>query len=417
MKTSKSILYTFLLSLSIAIFLSCSNDDNGPGIDPNQEIILATFDYSNLSVNSLPNMIIANNAEGEILATVETNKIPGVYTLIAKGYASNSFMLTTLLETDSYKGLITIKDVPVGSSAIAPNYHPTRNGSIKFTLNLTGATQIRLSVYGLKNRTITDGVDPLTSAPTKTYAYNKESSADKIFLKIKYKPNDVDPVVYGYTWIDNYKETENRTLSFADFTIVPTRSITLNDTSDRNYADLSAIYDTNRYVNLESNFPQHMEITDGFEYYLTSYGASYPDGVRHSKAIKTNILPEIVSVTKPNWDFSYTSTSNSLQVQPSGIYLCTNIETQIINPAAKNLFWDITIPNNGTNKVTLPQLPESLSDYTNYFEDTSRFEENYVNLINLPNNFNYADYIQDAIDRTYELVEQNGESIRIRFNP
>ncbi|WP_159025565.1 hypothetical protein [Aquimarina sp. Aq78] len=417
MKTSKSILYILLLSLSVTIFLSCSNDDNGPGIDPNQEIILATFDYSNLSVNSLPNMIIANNAEGEILTTVETNKIPGIYTLTAKGYASNSFMLTTLLETDSYKGLITIKDVPVGSSAIAPNYNSTRNGSIKFTLNLTGATRIRLFVYGLKRRTSTDGVDPLTSAPTKTYEYNKEGSSDKIFLKIRYKPNDVDPMVYGYTWIDNYKEIENRTLSFADFNIVSTSAITVNDTSDRNHTDLYAIYDTNRSVNLEGNGSQYLEITEGFEYYLTKYGGSYPDGVYHSKAIKTNGLPETVSITKPNWNFSYTSTSNSLQVQPSGIYLCTNIDTQIINPAAKNLSWHITIPNNGANKITLPQLPESLSDYANYFEDASRFEENYVDLINLSNNLNYADYIQDAIDRTYELVERNGESILIKLNP
>ncbi|MBG6128790.1 hypothetical protein IWQ47_000518 [Aquimarina sp. EL_43] len=417
MKTSKSILYTFLLSLSIAIFLSCSNDDNGPGIDPNQEIILATFDYSNLSVNSVPNMFIANNAEGEILATVETNKVPGVYTLTAKGYTSNSFMLTTLLETDSYKGLITIKDVPVGSSAIAPNRHPTRNGSIKFTLNLTGATRIRLFVYGLKSRTSTDGVDPLTSAPTKTYEYNKEGSGDKILLKIRYKPNDVDPEVYGYTWIDNYKEIENRTLSFADFNIVPTSTITVNDTSDGSRTDLYAIYDTNRSVNLEGDFSQYLKITEGFEYYLTYYEASYPNNVHHSKAIKTNVFPEIVSVTKPDWNFSYTSTSNSLQVQPSGIYLCTNIRTEIINPAAKNLSWHITIPNNGANKITLPQLPESLSDYTNYFEDTSRFEDNSADLINLSNDFNYADYIKDAIDRTYELEEQNGESISIRFTP
>ncbi|PKV50005.1 hypothetical protein ATE84_2051 [Aquimarina sp. MAR_2010_214] len=417
MKTSKSILNLFLLSLSITIFLSCSSDDDGPGIDPNQEIILATFDYSNLSVNSLPNMIIANNAEGEILATVETNKVPGIYTLTAKGYTSGNFMLTTLLETDSYKNLITIKDVPVGSSAITPNYSSTRNGSIKFTLNLTGATRIRLSVYGLKNRTSTDGVDPLTSAPTKTYEYNKEGSANKIFLKISYKPNDVDPVVYGYTWIDNYKETENRTLSFADFNIVPTSAITVNDASDDNHADLSAIYDTNRYVNLESNFPQHMEITDGFEYYLTTYGGSYPGGIYHRKAIKTDVLPEIVSVTKPDWNFSYTSTSNSLQVQPSGSYLCTHIDTQIINPVDKDLSWHITFPNNGVNKITLPQLPESLSDYTNYFEDTSRFEDNSADLINLSNNLNYADYIQDAIDRTYDLLERNGESISIRFNP
>lgn len=417
MKTSKSILYTFLLSLSIAIFLSCSNDDNGPGIDPNQEIILATFDYSNLSVNSVPNMFIANNAEGEILATVETNKVPGVYTLTAKGYTSNSFMLTTLLETGGYKSLMTIKDVPVGSSAIAPNYNSTRNGSIKFTLNLTGATRIRLFVYGLKSRTSTDGVDPLTSAPTKTYEYNKEGSGDKIFLKIRYKPNDVDPEVYGYTWIDNYKEIENRTLSFADFNIVPTSTITVNDTSDRNHTDLYAIYDSNRSVNLEGYGFQYMEITEGFEYYLTKYGGSHPDGIYHSKAIKTNVFPEIVSVTKPDWNFSYTSTSNSLQVQPSGIYLCTNIRTEIINPAAKNLSWHITIPNNGANKITLPQLPESLSDYTNYFEDTSRFEENSADLINLSNDFNYADYIKDAIDRTYELEEQNGESISIRFTP
>ncbi|WP_024768798.1 hypothetical protein [Aquimarina macrocephali] len=417
MKTSKSILYTFLLSLSITILLSCSNDDNGPGIDPNQEIILATFDYSNLSVNSLPNMIIANNTEGELLTSVETNKVPGIYTLTAKGYASNSFMLTTLLETDSYKSLSTTKDVPVGSSAIAPNHHPTRNGSIKFTLNLTGATRIRLSVYGLKNRTVTDGTDPLTSAPTKTYEYNKEGSGDKIFLKVRYKPNDVDPIIYAYTWIDNYKETENRDLSFADFTIVPTSTITINDTSDDNYTDLSAIYDTNRYVNLESNFPQHLEITEGFEYYLTAYGASYPDGVHHSKAIKTDVLPETVSVRKPDWNFSYTSTSNILQLQPSGDYLYTNIDTRIINPAAKNLSWNITIPNNGANKVTLPQLPESLSDYTDYFEDTSRFEDNYVRMINLSNNLNYVDYIQDSIDRTYNLADQNGESISININP
>lgn len=417
MKTSKSILYIFLLSLSTTIFLSCSNDDDNPGIDPNQEIILATFDYSNLSVNSLPNMIIANNAEGELLTSVETNKIPGIYTLTAKGYASNSFMLTTLLETDSYKSLMTIKGVPVGSSAIAPNHHPTRNGSIKFTLNLTGATRIRLSVYGLKNRTVTDGTDPLTSSPTKTYEYNKESSGDKIFLKIRYKPNDVDPVIYAYTWIDNYKEAENRDLSFADFNIVPASSITINDTSDDSYTDLSAIYDTNRYVNLESNFSNHMEITEGFEYYLTSYGGSYPDGVRHSKAIKTDILPETVSITKPDWNFSYTSTSNSLQLQPSGNYLFTNIDTQIINPAAKNLSWLIIIPNNGANKVTLPQLPESLSDYTDYFEDTSRFEDHYVRMINLSNNLSYVDYIQDSIDRTYSLADQNGESISIKINP
>ncbi|EZH73175.1 hypothetical protein ATO12_19415 [Aquimarina atlantica] len=417
MKTLQSILYILLLWLSITTFLSCSNDDNTPGIDPNQEVILATFDYSNLSVNSLPNMLIANNAEGEILATVETNKIPGIYTLIAKGYTSNNFMLTTLLETDSYKSLATIKDVPVGSSAIAPNYNPTKNGSIKFTLNLTGATRIKLFVYGLKNRTRTDGVDPLTGAPTKTYTYNKEGSGDKILLKISYKPNDVDPVVYGYTWIDNYKEIENRTLSFADFSITPTSPITINDTSDGNYTDLYAIYDTNRYANLEGDFSQYLKITEGFEYYLTNYEASYPNNVRHNKAIKTDVFPEIISVTKPNWGFSYTSTSNSLQVQPSGIYLCTNIDTQIINPGAKNLSWHITIPNNGSNKITLPQLPESLSDYTNYFEDISRFEDNSVSLINLSNNLNYSDYIQDLIDRTYELAERSGESIFIQFNP
>lgn len=398
--------------------MSCSNDDDAPKIDPNQEIILATFDYSNLSVNSLPNMIIANDANGELLTSIETNKIPGIYTLTAKGYASNSFMLTTLLETDGYKSLSTIKNVPVGSEAIAPNRNFTQNGNIKLTLNLTGDISINtFFVNGLRN--ISGGVneiDPLTGAITRNYAYNKENSADKLFLKIRYKPNATDPSVFAYKWLDNYKEIEDLTFNVEDFIIAPSTSVIVNDEADSYYLNAIGIYENNHRVSLEGRFPELLQITTGFDQYIMNYNGEYSN-VNHIKTIKSTTFPETISVAKPDWDFKYTSTGKSLQLQPTGNYLLTQLSTEIRKTDAKDLEWHISIPNTTENTMTLPQLPESLSDYTNYFEDTSKFDNNDVGLFNLPNNFNYTDYIQDVIDRTFDLVEQNGETILIYFNP
>ncbi len=418
MKKSKYIIYTLLFCLSFSPFLSCSNDDDNPGIDPNQEIILATFDYSNLSVNSLPNMIIANDAEGKLLTSIETNKIPGIYTLTAKGYTSNSFMLTTLLETDSYKSLSTIKNVPVSSKGIAPDRNATQNGLLRLTLNLTGTIRVdSFFINGLRNISdSTNEVDPLTGAITRINNYNKENSADRLFLKIRYKPNATDPVIFAYKWLENYKEIDDITINIEDFIIAPSTPVIVDDEADSYYLNAIAIYENNHRVSLEGHSSELLNIPTGFDRYLINYNGEYPN-INHIKAITSTTFPEIISVTKPDWDFKYTSSAKSLQLQVSGNYLCTNMYTNIVNEAGKDLEWHIVFPNTSEDTIALPILPESLSGFTTYFEDTSKFQNNDANLINLQNNFNYEDYVQDVLNRTYDIVEQNGETISIDFNP
>ncbi|TPN85379.1 hypothetical protein [Aquimarina algicola] len=418
MKTSIQIKYILLFYASIGLLLSCSNDDDAtnPIVDPDQEIVLATFDYSNLNVNSLPNMIFANNAEGELLASIETNKIPGVYTLTAKGYASNSFMLTTLLETDRYKSLSTIKNVSVGSEGTATDRSFTSNGTLKVTLSLTSDIQMNsFFINGLRGISeSTNDIDPSTGTITRTFAYNKEASASKLFLKIEYRTSTT-PTTFAYKWLENYKETDDVIVTLDDFTMASSTPITVDDEADFSSVRVLGVYENNYKVNLRGSFSERLQITTGFDEYIVSYDGEYPNS-NHSKTSRSSTVPDNISITRPDWDFNYTSTSENLQLQPSGDYLFSNIYTEIKIEDGKDLEWFITIPNNEDKTFIVPQLPESLSGFENYFEDTSKFDSHSVDLIDLANGSDYEDYIKNLIDRTDGIFDQSNEIFSIYFN-
>ena len=61
----------------------------------------------------------------------------------------------------------------------------------------------------------------------------------------------------------------------------------------------------------------------------------------------------------------------------------------------KDLEWSITISNTSDKTFVLPQLPESLSDFENYFEDTSKFDTHSVDMIDLANNTDYEVIYQE----------------------
>ncbi|WP_109438031.1 hypothetical protein [Aquimarina sp. AU119] len=416
MKKSKHIVYTLLFCLSISTFLSCSSDDNNPGIDLNQEIVLATFDYSNLSVNSLPNMIIANDANGELLTSIETNKIPGVYELTAKGYSASSFMLTTLLETDRYKSLSTIKNVPVGSKGTAPNRSLTSNGTLKVTLSLTSDIQVNsFFIDGLRGISdSTNDIDPSSGTITRTFAYNKEASASKLFFKIEYRTSTT-PATFTYKWLENYKETDDVTLTLEDFTIASSMPIVVDDEADFSSVRVLGIYENNYTVNLRGNFSERLQITTGIDEYIVNYDGEYPNS-NHSKTLRSSTFPDDISITRPDWDFNYDSSSENLQLQTSGNYLFSNIYTEMIREGEKDLEWFIAIPNNEDKTFVVPQLPESLSGFENYFEDTSKFDSHSADIIDLANDNGYEDYIKSSIDRTYDIFDQSNEIISIYFN-
>ena len=338
MKVSKHTLYIVLFYLFTHLFSSCSGDDDTNtiiNIYPNQEIVLATFDYTNLNVNSLPNMLIANNADGELLASIETNKTPGVYTLTAKGYSASNFMLTTLLETDRYKSLSTIKNVPVGSKGTAPDRSLTANGTLKVILNLTSDIQVNsFFVDGLRGISeSTNDIDPSTGTITRTYAYNKEASASKLFLRIQYKTSTT-PEIFAYKWLENYKETDDITIALEDFTIASSIPIVVNDEADSYFISALGVYENDYKVNLRGNSSERLQITTGIEEYLITYEGEYSNS-NHRKTLRSSTFPDNISITRPDWDFNYNSTSENLQLQTSGNFLFTNIYTEMIRDGEK----------------------------------------------------------------------------------
>lgn len=388
----------------LALTLGCKKDDDDPTlVDPDREIILGTFDYSDQESNRIPDIIFANSNEGTLLATVETNKVSGIYELKTKGFGNENFKLSYYNASEGEKVLTTISGVPTGINIEEENRMQSYESNITINYAFPGVTDYIAYTNGLVFNgpsNTDDGAGNIRQA----FEYNAAESSDKLFLYIRYT-NALGERKHAYRWEENYKATAELNLSIADFTEATLIYPVIN--SDVEEGGLSAISGllNGRACDLNAYNPnKYLYITTGFDAYRYIYNGGYDDyAFSYKKTVTTNNYPENITINRPNWDFSYIVNNNKLLINTTGNHLFSRIITKINSPVAE-VSWSLWIPNNGTNTVSLPELPETLKIvYDSHFNDVTLFDQHYTSMESFKDYSNYATWLRNYYNNDITL--------------
>ena len=405
MKTIKSILFYLIAGL----FISCANDDDQTDLVST----LATFDYTDSSSNAIPDIIFANDLNGQLIAQINTNNLPGIYELKPEqGYASSTFNLSFYSEHSSgtEKNLGSYYDVPVNISIKPTQYNYTYSNQIKLNFNLSGTTNYLVNIYGLRSQFV-DQTDDGLGMVSHTYNYDPQNSANKLFIKLRYT-DGTGTQRYFYRWTEGYQSTDEITYELSDFAEVTLANPTLNDEANDYsgfdlYASLNGIN-----CNLKAfGSSDYYNITEGFDNYVVRYYGGYTDDFAHEKMIASSTYPENITVTRPNWNINYSVDNDILTTETTGQYSLLFLRTSYEN-TSEDLNWNIAFPPQ-SKSYAIPELPIALeTDFGQHFSNGSPFDQHYAPMTLYNNYSNYNNLVTDLIN---ESIDYEGDEKFVKY--
>ncbi|RZS99226.1 hypothetical protein [Aquimarina brevivitae] len=405
MKTIKFILVVLLIQLII----SCSNDDQGVrGTN-----VLTTFDFTAVDPNQIPDVIFANDQNGNLIAELSLGGVPDVYQLTSDElYLAGNFTLSLFNESSSgtEKSLSTFYQVPVGQTLQIPESNYQYDGELKLNFDLSGTTNHQVNVYGLRRQFI-DQSDDGAGQFSYTFAYNEEASANRLFIKLRY--TEIGGMTrYAHLWVNDYTSSNEYFYTIPDFAETLLNRPTLNDEAD-DYSgfDLYGVlngFNCNLYDPVTRDF---YTVTEGFDNYLIRYYGGYTDDYTHQKRIVTNTFPENITTIRPNWDMNYSFVNNALAIEVNGQFSLLTLRTSYEN-TPNDINWDLYAPPvSGT--YNLPELPSSLSaDYQNHFNSGNPFDQDYAPMSHFTAYPNYNNLI---INYLSNRTEHDGDERLIKY--
>lgn len=412
MKNTVLKLRLIVATLTIMSVVGCSKDDSNKPLEIPNETVLATFDYSGYDENSIPNRIFANDNDGVLLATVDINGIKGTYELKTNlPVDGNSFTLSMYNENVGEKSLTSISGVPLGFHLENKRPPLQYESNIVVHYDLAGVTDYQVFTYGLKDKIVSLDDDDAGNV-VHSFDYNSENSSNKLYLYLRFTDAMGVPK-HAYHWVEDYKSVSEVNISFADFTEATLIDPVLDDSAELSgIQSLNGLLNGNRCNLYAFNPQEYLHLTSGFDGYSYRYHGSHDGGkFSHEVLRTTDFYPENISVTLPDWDFSYSVDANEMSISTTGNHLLARMITSF-ETESDEISWVLWFPNKGTTTFSIPELPQSLQAiYENYFNGTT-YDQHYIIMDRFSNETDYGNYLVNLYGN---LMDYQGDDRLVKY--